>query len=137
MSTYGLEIITPERVFFEGEVEKMVIRGQEGEFAVLANHTPLVTGLATGILRIFTSEKQWKEASLSGGFIKVTPTQVTVLTDAAEWPEEIDVDRAKEALERAEKYAKEKDKYDYARAQAAIKRALIRIQVAEKHGQHR
>lgn len=132
MSTYQLEIITPERVFYSGEVDRIVIRGSEGEMAILANHTPLVTGLTPGALKIYTTDEKVWEASLTEGFIKIAPTHVAVLTDAAEWPGEIDIERAKRSKERAEAYMKEPNKYDYARAQAALKRALIRMSV----GQH-
>jgi F-type H+-transporting ATPase subunit epsilon len=85
MTTYYLEVITRDRVFFEGQVDRIVARGVEGEFAVLANHSPMVTNLKAGALRIFNPEKEVKEASLSEGFIKVTPKHVIIMADTAQW----------------------------------------------------
>lgn len=132
MSTYHLEIITRDKVFFKGEVNRIVAKGIEGDFAVLPNHSPLVTFLQIAPLKVFDDEKQVKEANVTGGLIKVSPTNVTILADAAEWPEDIDVERAKAAKERAEKRLKD-DGNDIARAEAALKRAISRLDLANRN----
>ncbi|WP_213818638.1 ATP synthase F1 subunit epsilon [Garciella nitratireducens] len=132
MSTYRLEIITRDKVFFDEEVNEIVARGVEGDFAVLVNHSPLVTFLKIAPIKIYDSEKKLREASLTGGLIKVNPEKVTILAEAAEWPEEIDVERAKAAKERAEKRLSD-NKYDIVRAEAALQRALMRLNLSEKY----
>lgn len=133
MSTYHLKIITQDKVFFEEEVDRIVARGVEGDFAVLANHSPFVTFLKIAPLKIVTPDKKVKEASLIGGLIKVSSNGVTILPEAAEWPEDIDIERAKAAKERAEKRLRE-DGSDIARAEAALKRAISRLNIADKNG---
>ncbi len=132
MSTYRLEIITRDKVFFDEEVSQIVARGVEGDFAILANHSPWVTFLKIAPMKIYDSEKNIRKASLTGGLIKVIPDKVTILAEAAEWPEEIDVKRAKAAKERAQRRMKDTN-YDTARAQAALQRALMRLNLVEKY----
>ena len=100
---FNLQIIAVDRVFFEGEVDKIILKGTEGELAVLPHHTPLTTTLAEGEIKIFLEDKTKKSASLMGGFVKIGKDKTVILTEAAEWPGEIDVDRALAAKERAEK----------------------------------
>ncbi|MBF7096150.1 ATP synthase F1 subunit epsilon [Alkalibacter mobilis] len=130
MSTYRLRIITPDRVFYDGEIEKIVLKGAEGDMAILADHTPLMTTLALSELKVFTEPKNFKMATLLGGFAKIMPDNVVILADAAEWPEEIDVERAEQAKKRAEERLKKSDQ-DLIRAQAALRRAIARIKVSQ------
>ncbi|MFZ7119674.1 MAG: ATP synthase F1 subunit epsilon [Eubacteriaceae bacterium] len=130
MATFKLQIITPERVFYNGDVEKVVLRGSEGDMAILQNHTPLTTTLSMGELKIFTSKKKYTSATLINGFAKIEPNEAIILSDAAEWPEEIDVKRAEASKERAEKRLKESD-MDNTRAIAALRRAMIRLDVSK------
>ncbi|KNZ43099.1 ATP synthase F1 subunit epsilon [Acetobacterium bakii] len=129
--TFRLKIIAPTGVFYDGQVERIVLRGCEGEFAVLAEHTPLTTILAVGTFNMILGDNQHKSGTLLGGLVTVTPRETIVLTDAAEWPEDIDLNRAREAKERAEQRLKD-DKFDAARAQAALERAIARISTKEK-----
>ncbi len=105
MSQFTLEIVTPDRKFFEDEVEMVIVRGIGGDIGILKNHTPMVTPLSIGKIRI-KKDGEIKEAAIAGGYIEITKDKTTVITDAAEWPEEIDVRRAEEAKKRAEQRLK-------------------------------
>ncbi len=131
MSTFPLEIVTPDRLFFNDEVERVIVRGTEGDLAILKNRAPLVTPLRIGKIRVFKDGEE-KVATCVSGYIKVTKEKTTIITDACEWPEEIDVERAEEAKERAEERLKDRPKdLDVARAEAALKRAINRLDVAK------
>ncbi|SHH82272.1 ATP synthase F1 subcomplex epsilon subunit [Caloranaerobacter azorensis DSM 13643] len=132
MSQFTLEIVTPDRKFFEDEVEMVIVRGIEGDIGILKNHTPMVTPLSIGKIRI-KKDGEIKEAAIAGGYIEITKNKTTVITDAAEWPEEIDVRRAEEAKKRAEQRLKSgKGEIDVVRAQIALKKALNRLELAKK-----
>jgi F-type H+-transporting ATPase subunit epsilon len=132
MATFKLEVITPDKHFYNDEIEMVIVRGVEGDLAVMRGHIPFVTPLAIGKLRI-KKDGQYREAAISGGFISVQPDKTTIMTDSAEWPEEIDANRAEEAKKRAEERLQQRqDKIDRARAQAAFERAMNRLNVANK-----
>ncbi|WP_427337922.1 F0F1 ATP synthase subunit epsilon [Caloranaerobacter sp. DY30410] len=132
MSQFTLEIVTPDRKFFEDEVEMVIVRGIEGDIGILKNHTPMVTPLSIGKIRIKKNGKI-KEAAIAGGYVEITKDKTTIITDAAEWPEEIDVKRAEEAKKRAEQRLKSgKGEIDIVRAQIALRKALNRLEVAKK-----
>ncbi|WKY47951.1 ATP synthase F1 subunit epsilon [Eubacteriaceae bacterium ES3] len=128
--TFRLKIISPTGIFLDEDVERMVIRGTEGEFAILPDHTPLTTTVAVGTF-ILLNGKEKRTGTLLGGLATVNPKETIVLTDAAEWPHEIDLERAKEAKERAMKRLQD-DRFDAARAQAALERAIARINAKEQ-----
>ena len=131
MATFPLEIVTPDRKFFSGEVESVIVRGIDGDLAVLKNRAPLVTPLKICKVRIMVDGKE-RVAALGNGYIKVSKENTTIISDAAEWPDEIDVNRAKEAKEKAEKrLGKKSDGIDIKRARLALQRALNRLDVAE------
>jgi F-type H+-transporting ATPase subunit epsilon len=98
---FTLRLLTPYRSFFEGEVESVIVPGQVGEFGVQPGHTKLVSILIPGLLR-YVEGSATREVAIGGGFAEVHPDGVTVFADSVETPEEIDVDRAKAALERAQ-----------------------------------
>ena len=128
MAQFKLEVVTPNRKFLEEDIEMLVVRTIDGDVAVLANHTPLVTPLSIGILKLNYPDGTSKIATLCGGYMEVTKEKTTIVTDSAEWPGEIDVNRAEEAKKRAEERLKKKDSsLDAARAEMALKRALNRI----------
>lgn len=130
MAMYTLTIVTPEEVVFEDEVVSIVAPGSEGYLGILTDHAPLITALVPGKLTV--KDKGGKESvfSLSGGFLEVSNNVATVLADAVEPKEEIDVERARQALERAkERLQTKSQEIDVARAQAALSRALNRIKV--------
>ena len=134
-----LEIVTPERTVVSEDARIVVAPGILGEFGVLTGHTPFLTTLKTGPLR-FTDEKGTEHhIFVSGGFAEALPDKVTVLAESAERRKDIDLERAKTALERAEKRLAEeakKTEIDYLRAKMALKRAIHRIRIAESGRSH-
>lgn len=132
--TFTLEVVTPERLFYEGPAELVVVKTLNGQEGFMARHSWACKLLASGELRIKEpGTGQVKKAALSGGFIDVQDN-IIVFADAAEWPDEIDVERAERALERAESRLKTqpKDNIDIHRAKIAIDRAMNRLHVAGK-----
>lgn len=128
----NLEIITPERRVLSEKVDEIVVPGLEGELGILPQHTPLISQLQTGILS-YRQGTEKKLVHVSGGFVEVLPDQVAVLSDVAERPEEIDLERARKARERAEtRIATGGDDIDFRRAELKLQRAMIRIQLASK-----
>lgn len=132
-SKFLLEIVTPHRKFYEKSVDRIVVRGMEGEMAILKDHTPLVTPLAIGKIIIINDEKE-EEATLAGGFIQITGEKVVIVTESAEWPQEIDLERAKAARQRAEERLNSGKEVDQDRADEALRKANVRIDMAEKYG---
>jgi len=131
MAHFLLEIVTPDRKFFEEEVEMVIARGVEGDLGILKNHTPVVTPLDIGRIKIKQNDKV-REAAIAGGYIEVNKDKTTIITDTAEWPEEIDLERAKQAKERAEKRLNSESEVDLVRVQIALRKALNRIDVGSK-----
>jgi F-type H+-transporting ATPase subunit epsilon len=124
-----LEVVTPERKFFEGEVENLIITTPEGEVGILKNHEQAVFAVAPGVIKILANG-QWKEAAVSSGFTEVTHEKTIVLVGTAEWPEEIDVNRANTAREKAEEKLRQSTAIiEHLRSQAALARALARLKV--------
>jgi F-type H+-transporting ATPase subunit epsilon len=128
-----LEVVTPDRLVVSETVEIVMAMGALGEFGILPGHVPFLTTLQAGELR-YRKNNQLEYMAVSGGFAEVSSNKVTVLAEAAEKAREIDLDRAKRARERAEKrLARAKSEaLDYIRAEAALKRSLLRLRVAEK-----
>ena len=129
---FTLRIITPERIFYEGKAEMIVFQSLEGELGVLAGHIPLTTVIDSTVFYLKdTMDQPQKMAAVHEGFVEILPDQVTVLTEAAEWPEEIDEERAKAARERAEKRLEQGDNpdLDLRRAQLALRRSLTRLKI--------
>jgi F-type H+-transporting ATPase subunit epsilon len=127
-----LEVVTPERKVLREVVDEVVVPGIEGELGVLPQHTPLITRLKTGVLTFRTGTER-QVLHVSGGFAEVLPGQVSVLSDVAERPEEIDLERAHRARERAERrLATLGEDVDFRRAELKLQRAMIRIQLASK-----
>ncbi len=133
MAPIRVDIVTAERSVYSEDVDMVVAPGVEGQLGVLPKHTPLMTTLQPGELRL---KKGGEEVSLSvtGGFLEVRPDRVIVLADAAERAEEIDLARAEEAKQRAEKRLTERRAAgtDETRAEAALRRAITRLTVAER-----
>lgn len=133
MAKFTLEIVTPDRKFFEDEVEMIVVRGQEGDLGILAGHTPFVTPLDIGRIKI-KQKGEFKEAAIAGGYVEVGKEKTTIITDSAEWPEEIDVNRAEESKKRAKERLNRssESEIDLMRAEIALRKALNRLNVANK-----
>lgn len=129
--TFKLEVITPERLFYESDVEMVIVRTTLGYEGFLANHAPACKLLGTGIMRIKEEgEKDFKQASITGGFIDVKNNQVTVFADAAEWPEEIDINRQERKIEEAKSILETStDEQDLRLAKLSIEKALNRVKL--------
>lgn len=125
-NTFKVRIITPERVFYEGEATMIEFNTVEGEIGVLANHIPITTVIQPGIVTI-TEPDDVKKAAVHAGFAEILGDKVSILAEIAEWPDEIDVNRAKAAEDRARERLSSKDAgVDVLRAEIALKKALIR-----------
>lgn len=126
---YRLRIVTPERVFYEGDVEMVEFNTTEGQIGVLPGHIPLTVIVKPGILVITEAEGR-REAALHAGFAEILPECMTILAEIIEWPEEIDENRAQEAMQRAqERLTRKESQTDVARAETALLRAMARIEV--------
>lgn len=131
-STYDLEIVTPDRMFFNDQVEMLITRTSQGDIGILKGHENMVAPLSVGAIQIKKND-EFETAACSGGFMVVSETKVTLITDSAEWVKEIDIDRALAAMERAKQRLAENNKNtDVARAEIALKKALNRLKVAGK-----
>ena len=127
---FELKIIEPDGMFYEGQASFLEFASVMGEMGVYANHIPLTTILAPGVVKIH-NDGQVKKAAVMGGFVEIQKDRITVMAENAEWPDEIDVERAKAAKQRAEERLQKKETgLDTARAEAALKRAMARIGAA-------
>lgn len=133
-----LNVVTPAGVEISREVDLVVAPGVEGDLGVMPGHLPLMTRLRAGALRYYVGDDRFVLA-VSDGYLEVTPTKVIVLAEAAEMPEEIDVERALAAKRRAEeRLAKAMStRVDLAATHASLQRALTRLRVAEQYGDAR
>lgn len=136
MSTFQLKIVTPDQCFFAGEVEMVIARTTEGDMAVLKGHSPFAAPLVVGEIRV-KQDGKFRFAAGSGGFISVTKDMTTIITDAAEWADNIDCERAQKAKERSEhRLHHEINDIDADRAKIALLRALNRLRVVERSQHH-
>ncbi|WP_018750024.1 F0F1 ATP synthase subunit epsilon [Paenibacillus sanguinis] len=132
MSTLLLEIVTPEHVVFSKEVDSLTVRGIEGELGVLPGHIPLVTPLQVAPV-VAKKGNETTTIAVHGGFAEIQGDKVIVLAESAELPEEIDIERAIAARERAERRLaarSNQDRIDHRRAELALQRAVTRITVS-------
>ena len=130
-----LEVVTPEKVVVDENAQIVMAPGALGEFGVLIGHTPFLTTLKVGTVHYTDEGGREQFIFVSGGFAEALPDKVTVLAESAERRRDIDIDRAKAALERAQKRLAEdatKADFNFTRAQAALERALQRIRTSEK-----
>jgi F-type H+-transporting ATPase subunit epsilon len=128
-----LEVVTPEKYVVDEEVEIAVAPGSLGEFGVLIGHTPFLTTLKAGEMHYTDASGAQRYVFVSGGFAEALPDKVTVLAESAERRSDIDVDRAKAAMERAQERLDQSraEDIDFNRAKAALERALHRIRLVE------
>ena len=123
---FELEIITPDRVFFKGQASMIEFNTTEGEIGVYKDHVPYTVIIKPGVLTITSEEK--KTAALHSGFATILQDKVTILAEVIEWEDEIDLNRAQAAKDRAEeRLKKNQESIDMARAEVALLRALARI----------
>jgi F-type H+-transporting ATPase subunit epsilon len=130
---FSLEIVSPRRVIFTGDVTSFSAPGVSGGFQVLFNHAPLLAAIGVGIMKLRDAQGQELRYTTGGGFVDVLDNKVTMLAESAETPAEIDVARAEAAKERALKRLSERHPdLDFERARAALARALNRLKASEK-----
>ncbi|EHJ48723.1 ATP synthase F1, epsilon subunit [Solidesulfovibrio carbinoliphilus subsp. oakridgensis] len=131
MAQLLLEIVTPDKLVLSQDVDYVGAPGLLGEFGVMANHIPFLSALGIGSLMYKVGGKA-NYVFVSGGFAEVSGNKVTILAEVAERPEDIDVERARKAQDRAkQRLDREREKVDFARAQAAMQRAFYRMKVRD------
>lgn len=132
MSTFTLEIVTPERKVYAEDVNMVIVKGTEGELGILANHVPMVTPLRISSITI-KKDRSEQIIAVSGGFVEVRKDKVVILAESAELPQNIDEARAQAAKKRAEQRLSGKaDEYDFRRAELALQRAMNRLAVKQR-----
>ena len=129
---FDLEIITPDRVFWSGKASMLEMNTTEGQVGIYKKHIPMTMILQPGIVKIHL-ENEIKDAAIHAGFVEILPDKISMMAEVAEWPDEIDLNRAKEAELRAERRLQAHDlKINMSRAELALKRALVRQELAGK-----
>ncbi len=130
MKPFNLKIITPEKLFFEGETEQLIVKTAVGDIGIMADHVPYVANIVSSPLRIREGET-FKEAAISSGLMRVANNEVVIVTPAVEWAEDIDVLRAQRAKELAErKIRQHESEKEFERAEQKLRRAMNRLVVA-------
>lgn len=126
---FKVKVISPDRIFYEGEAVMLELNTTEGEIGIYKNHVPMTYIVAPGVLGITEGEGK-KEAALHAGFIRILQEEVTILAETVEWPEEIDANRAEEARIRAERRLSMHDAdINFQRAEIALRRSLTRLEL--------
>ncbi len=139
MSTIKLEVVSPDKVVFTEDISMLIVRSTGGELGILPHHAPLVTGLVPHAMRVrLDKDRDEQLIAVAGGFMEVTPEKITVLAEAAEMPIDIDINRAKEAMDRAKEriekfhqHAPEAENIDIKRAELALGRAMARLRATK------
>lgn len=129
------EIVSQDRLVYEGDADIVIVPGSLGEMGILPGHAPLLSSLDLGVIRVKTGDVE-EVFTVTGGFIEVQPDIVTVMADAAENVEDIDINRAEKAMERANQLLEDYSSTDadnYMRIQAALRRSNLRLKAAEQH----
>ena len=130
--TFAVEIITPDRIFYKGTADMLEFNTASGEIGVYRDHIPLTTVLEPGLVTIHHGDEE-QVAAVHAGFAEILGDKVTLLAELAEWPDEIDVKRAEAAKARAEERIRTRaENLDLKRAEFALHKALIRINLAER-----
>ena len=132
-SKLKLEIVTPYGLILSEDVDEVTCTGSEGDFGVLPGHVPFFTTLKVGML-IYKKGNATKYVFVNWGYAEVSSERVMILADSAEKSEDIDVERAKAAMKRAEDRLKKIEEFDFARSTSSLERAVMRSQIAEKRG---
>ena len=132
MAPMRLEIVTAERVVYSEDVDILVAPGIDGELGILPGHAPLLTALQPGEIRVVKDSDE-SYIAVSSGFVEVLANKVTILADTAEYAEEIDIERAEEALKRAEERVSSRGAdMDLEKAVASVRRSAARLKVARR-----
>ena len=134
MSTFNLQVVALDRVFYDGPCDTLTIPAVDGEKGILASHEPMVMAITAGEMR-FTANGQQQVAAVGCGFAEITGDKVVLITDFAQKPEEIDIEHAERAKVRAEERMREKrSQIEFAHSQAELARAMAKLKVARKNG---
>lgn len=131
--TFHLRIATPEREVYNKQIESVTLPGLQSSFGVLRNHAPLIAALEPGIVRIVDDEVNDIQLAIGGGFFQVAQNEAILLADSAEFPDEINLERAQESERQARSYLEgklEDENMQREQAEAALKRARIRLKLA-------
>lgn len=132
-SKFLAEILTPDRSFFCGEIESMIVPAADGYISIQKMHEPVVVAVVPGVIRM-QIDGVWKECSVSAGFLEVRPDEIILFATTAEWPEEIDIGRAERARQQAEEALRQKRSMkEYQENQIALARAMARLKVGRKN----
>ncbi|MBQ8166834.1 MAG: ATP synthase F1 subunit epsilon [Lachnospiraceae bacterium] len=126
-----VKIMAPDRVFYEGQVSFIEFNTTEGIVGIYPKHIPMTVVISPGVLKFVEANGETKEAALHSGFVEVLGDSITMLAESVEWPDEIDIRRAEEAKIRAERRIKD-DSQDMNRAELALKRSVVRMQLGNK-----
>lgn len=131
MTTYHLQIVTPDGSFYDGDAERLIVRTIDGDVCILAKHIPYVTALGMGAARVTIDGKD-RQAAVNGGLLTVTADHVRLVATTFEWAEDIDAARAARAKEEAERrIASARDVHELQLAKAKLSRALVRLSVSQ------
>ena len=132
-ATFKLQIITPEHLFFEDNVEMVVIQSTDGEIGVLAGHIPMISTIETGEIRIKLVSGKWRNAAAGEGFATIKQDEVLLLCQTVEWPEEIDVKRAERArILDEEKLRQKASLREFHLTKASLARQMVRLRITNK-----
>lgn len=133
MASLQLEVVTPDRLIVSREVDYVSVQGTEGELGILPSHVPFLSALKIGNMH-YTADGETVHLFISGGFVEVSDNKVSILAESAEDASTIDVERAQKAQERARQRLLEanKDDIDTLRAEQALKRSIVRLNLARK-----
>lgn len=132
-----VEIVTPRRQLFAGEVEMITLPGADGQMGVLRNHAPLLTILNIGEIVLHLPDGRQDYIAVSGGVVEVRPNKVIVLAQSAERADEIDIDRAQAALQRAQESIRNRSTQERRPVELALERSRVRLKVAERRRRQR
>lgn len=126
--TLHVEVVSPERILYSGEAEMVTARTTDGDIAFLTGHAPFIGALGIGMVKVAVEGGGEERAAVHGGFVEVSDDRVTILSDVAELASQIDAERARRAVDAAERKAEDRDD---AEAEAALRRARLRLELAE------
>jgi F-type H+-transporting ATPase subunit epsilon len=129
---FNFEVHTPYRLFFNGKAETIVLTLPDGEIGVYAHHSAFTSPVVTGKLIIKGEDGEWRTAFISGGILEVKDHKNVLMVDAAEWPEEIDIERTNTSKQQAEEILETVSlKFEVERAKAKLRRAVNRLKISE------
>ena len=133
MKTFSLKVLASDKVFYEGRCKMVILPAQDGQLGVLANHGDMVVAISMGEMRIQREDDTWETALIGKGVMQDINNRMTILTEFAEHPEDIDEKRAQEAKDRAEEQLRQKQSIqEYHHSKAALARAIARLKESHK-----